>query len=532
MAKTIKKGGNKMTLFRQVVCSGKARLSGSLVLGLFLAGASGATTIGSSSYLHVNMTQVPFSYYDNSHLASSNGYSNNCPSGSYIRGCFQTILANMAAQEVSGVRIAISFCGSPSLAFNNCGNSYSALSWDPGSNSYQQTWITNVANFFSDVKNAGISNVTITIGGDTAYTQSISAASSPLGNCSVSGDCCPDTPSTIYFVPENPYGQANTGSYLLPVGWYWDETDNNDGYNCAPINPYFIGWTNEFHVINAVLSAAYGTVNVVELEEGEELNLRDFTAIGRMIYDNSSPQSAGQAANTIVDVLSDLRSLMTNNGFNPDYVAWSSVGLSGTSATDNSCANVYTDYGQNGYQDANVEAIVGGPIGVNDDYTSTDGQMVCGGSDTGSMFTLPDYGTQPGIVDLHAYPSVYGASNTDTDIQDVAAINYGDFTHYLALASATSSVIMIGETWPGTLANSTCWPDVPLSTTPADNVAGFNSEGIGSPLSGYTVIFRPWMELSDAGGSNCYAYGSGPGNTNYHQGVNYIDDGPYTPTNY
>jgi hypothetical protein len=100
---------------------------------------------------------------------------------------------------------------------------------------------------------------------------------------------------------------------------------SNDGYNCSPINPYFLGWNNEFDVINAILAAAYGRVNVYEMETQQELNLASFTVLARYMYDNSSPQSAGLSLGQVVDVVSNLRSLMTNNGFDPGRVTWSSA---------------------------------------------------------------------------------------------------------------------------------------------------------------------------------------------------------------
>jgi len=103
------------------------------------AGLSSSATIGTSSWLQVNLSFMPFSYYDTAHLASSNGFTAACPSGSSVRGCFQTVLGNMAAQYVSGVRIIVTLCDNSSQAFNNCGQPYTSISWNPGANGYQQT---------------------------------------------------------------------------------------------------------------------------------------------------------------------------------------------------------------------------------------------------------------------------------------------------------------------------------------------------------------------------------------------------------
>jgi len=43
--------------------------------------------------------------------------------------------------------------------------------------------INNAKNFFTDVKSAGIPNVTITLADAATVSQQVSAASSPLGAC-------------------------------------------------------------------------------------------------------------------------------------------------------------------------------------------------------------------------------------------------------------------------------------------------------------------------------------------------------------
>jgi len=157
------------------------------------------------------------------------------------------------------------------------------------------------------------------------------------------------------------------------------------------------------------------------------------------------------------------------------------------------------------------------------------------------MVTSPIYSTQPDTVEVHIYPQVVAAALTDALIQQIAAIDYGDVPHFLAEAGLQSANIVIGETWPGTMS--------PLNTGTAsnpyyclggayqipqgaanDNVVGFNNEGVSGPLSGYTVTFRPWMDLEGTSGG-CYAYGSGPWTPGNYQAINYNGQGPYVPTN-
>lgn len=491
-----------------------------------------SSTIGSSSWLQANISYLPVSNYDTLHLATSYGFSTSCPSAASVRSCFQTILSNMRAQHVSGIRIFVTFCDATSLAFSNCGQPYTSISWSPAVNLYQQTWINNLTAFFQDVQTAQIQNVTITLA-DAPHTlsQSIGSASSPLGSCSVSGKCCSDTPSVVYFSATQPYG-LNPNNNYFPIGDRWT-TGNNQGYNCSPVNPYFIGWNNEFNVINAMLAAAKGHVTIYEFENEQELNLVPFTAMARYIYDNSAPLSAGLPAGQVVNVLSHLRSLMTANGFDPGRVYWSTVEADATTATYN-CTNVYTDWSRNFGLDEVSQAINAGYIGVNTDATVTNG-LVCGGSNLSSMYVAPIYSTQPNIVDAHMYSSVSGIVNTDAQIQAAANTDFGDVPHFLTLASLGSANITIGETWGGTLSPALrgpgdyCWLGAysTPSGAPNDNVAGFNS----SSLSGYTVTFRPWMELEDPSGK-CFAYGGGPGTVTNYQSVNFNSLGPYTPTNW
>jgi hypothetical protein len=158
--------------------------------------------------------------------------------------------------------------------------------------------------------------------------------------------------------------------------------------------------------------------------------------------------------------------------------------------------------------------------------------LICGGALSYPYNVQPPiYSTQPDIVDAHIYPRVLDATNTDAMIREVAALDYGDVPYFLTSGSLQSADIVIGETWGGTLSPvnlgtssdpNYCWLDAYSfpSGAPAANVAGFNSEGVSSPLSGFTVTFRPWMELEDPSGA-CYAYGSGAGTSGNYQSVNY-----------
>lgn len=221
-------------------------------------------TIAGPSSLEVNLSFMSFGYYDTAHPATSYGFTKSCPAGSSVRGCFQTILGNLRQQGVSGVRIYVPLCefDDSISALTGCGQLSQNIYFD-GNSGKGHTWVTNAGAFFSDLNTAHIQNVTITIahgtpagsplnpdqsvGHKVPYSEVVSP-STPPGRQGV--NLCQDTPATVYFWPGLPYGLKGPGDNYSVIGK--DEPASN-GYNCAPINPYFIGWTNQFNAIDALL---------------------------------------------------------------------------------------------------------------------------------------------------------------------------------------------------------------------------------------------------------------------------------------
>ena len=117
---------------------------------------------------------------------------------------------------------------------------------------------------------------------------------------------------------------------------------------------------------------------------------------------------------------------------------------------------------------------------------------------------------------------MFGTGTGDTQIQQVAQLDYSDLNHFVGVVNP-SAIVVIGETHNGTQYHGTV-NGAPCAIYPdnaaTSNVAGYNS----SQLAGHTVIFRPWMELEDPSGE-CYPYPT-------YQNVNLNWGGPYTPTNY
>jgi hypothetical protein len=249
--------------------------------------ATGISTTGLAepTYLEGTLGYMQFTAYDYSHAPSTIGsYSQSCPPGSpSIRNRIQQILHNMRAQGVSGVRIFITFCDDNWGPLTGCGQPWDQVHWGSSSG----TWIAHAGDFFQDVHDAGIPRVTISADLGSASTWSTEVSKdltrSPLGQL---GQICTDYElPNVRFEAGFPFGLRTDNRFPI-------SQQNNESYNCAPINPYFIGWNNYFNVIDAALGAAQGKVTVSELEGQQEVNLVAFTAGLRFVYDNSSADSA------------------------------------------------------------------------------------------------------------------------------------------------------------------------------------------------------------------------------------------------
>jgi hypothetical protein len=100
---------------------------------------STASTIQGPSWLQVGLSYIPFDVYDYAHTASSHGFPYSCPGGSSVRECFKTVLRELPAQGVTGVRIFFTFCGDPqSTPLSGCGQNWRNVT---GPNA---AWVANV----------------------------------------------------------------------------------------------------------------------------------------------------------------------------------------------------------------------------------------------------------------------------------------------------------------------------------------------------------------------------------------------------
>ena len=454
---------------------------------------------------------IPFDHYGTATPATQY-FPTSCPAGSSVRSCVQTLLGIWKQQRVSGVRILFAFCGGAgSTALTNCGTYNPPYSLNP-------TWIANVNTFFADVHAAGIQNVTITpshagTGGDT---YAIMAPAAPP-----SGNRCADTTSTLRYWAAAPFGEK-----VCPGGSCGDGfptgTDDNNGYNCSPKNPIFVGWQNLYNVISAMLDKATNNgLTVFELDAEQELDWLNFPVHARYIIDNAHTDTGNP------DSVNSLRYYMgTAHTFDPGRVTWSTASDHATIAGTN-CTDVYTDYARLLPSDEFASAIGGGVIGIPFGL-SLSGGLACGGTTGGSppMFQMPVAHTQPHIVDIHDYACVHNgsdcyASDSQAQITNESQIDFNDVVHYLALLNVQSSLFMLGETHSNSNNGSgyTCDVSPPGQSAPAtaagEMVTGYNS----SSLAGHNVVFRPWFYL----GGSCFSY---PNNIN----VNLNNGGPYTPS--
>lgn len=517
--------------------------------------------ISAPSRLEVGLSFMPFDEYDFDHPAGAK-FPNSCPQGSSVRSCFQTVLAELRAQGVSGVRIFFGLCGPDSTPLVNCGQPWNNVHY-AGSNS---TWIRHVKDFFLDAQNAGILNITLTpthIGG-ALYMQAKAAASAP------GPQVCSDTPDPVYFYATAPLGfkpvistagacnPGCTSGYTCEAGicqkieYHPINGDNqpfDGGYNCSPQNPFFVGWQNQYDVIDAMLSSAAQVaamqpdstkrITIFELDFEQELDLLNFPVLARFIVDNAHADS-GQP--NVRDALRYYMGLDRNGiTFDPARVTWSSAWtntrIPGNQATGAAnCPSVYAGFARTMGADQIASAIGQGGawIGMpgNPEYDPNVG-LVCYG-DTFGMVGMSSYAaTQPSILDVHLRPCVASASgfcaldDANAYVQNEAKIDFDAIANHLARVPGISTVVL-GETHSNTQAKNdmqdaegsdatqTC--EGSTLNAAAETVAGYNQ----STLAGWNIVFRPWMQLQYPSG-NCFSHPS-------NQRVNFQGAGPYIPS--
>jgi hypothetical protein len=396
-------------------------------------------------------------------------------SGTTPQTCVRQVLANWKAQGVTGVRFQFALGnGQWQAAADGSGPFYSSYSTPfDASGGLTASWNSNLAAFFADVKAAGISDI-------TPYTV-MSYYWSGWGNPTFETvhtvvDGCTSTPQTFYFYPWLPFGLVRSSGFLLAS---WPDQDMNYAYYCTPANPTFWGWTPYLNLVGEIAGDASGAgLNIEEFEIEAEMNLFDYTATARLLYDNLS--------NT--PVLADVGNVLASYGFSAGAATYS-VSTTNPSVAAYDCGSVYGDSALVLSSSELLAAMGGGLIGYPDSPALTN-NLWCGGTAPGSMIYIPT-SPLPAITDNHVYPCI-GSCGSSPDVTTTAQTEYADiywFHYYRGLLGG--SAVMIGET----SSNSATWAGYGCDGTDgalaAENANGFTSSLLYSSYGAYTTL-RPW----------------------------------------
>lgn len=206
-----------------------------------------------------------------------------CSSTSTVRQCYQSALQGYFSHSVTGVRFQFALCGGYySTPLNGCGGNATSVTFDPSG-----TWRARLAELLTDIYNSGIRNITPTpvlSGWGDIGEITTEDAQLPAGKkkdlCGYGG-----ANSSLRWFPALPFPYRTDG---LPYGYTM-----SNAYSCGPRNDVnFVGWSNIYSVINALLaSAALSSRPLVveEIDMTNELLIADSTISARLIVDNDLP---------------------------------------------------------------------------------------------------------------------------------------------------------------------------------------------------------------------------------------------------
>lgn len=341
--------------------------------------------------------------------------------------------------------------------------------WDPDGQ-IQPAWVDNLNLFLSDLKAAGfvfVAPTPVMIGAWSGAPY----ATVPVTKC---GD--PTQTETLNFYRWLPFGFAPENNYP-DCAWI------ADGYNVAAAPPLignqgFWGWQPFHNLISSVVSSTITAgLLLTELDLSQEINVADFTVMGRLIYDNT----------TKFDVLGDIQSLLANNGLDPRLATYS-VGSANPTQANGDCLSGYGDSGMLSAAAALQNAIAGRGFGYPTGFTQSLG-LACGGTKPVSPVLPVAYAIKP-VLDVHTYPCIQVAGVCENgDATTTAALLYNNVDS-LARHYENSDTIIIGETTPPG-ASAACV----LNQSADQNVAGYGASTL--PSSGSALVIRPWSWLTN-----------------------------------
>ena len=432
------------------------------------------------SRLEVNLGPLPVDIYNDA--AVNNGAIPSCSATRSVRQCIRAILSNYAKQKVTGVRFNFALGGGyvDSTAFDAKGN-------------VRDVWITNLYQFFLDLKSVGITKMTPSsaLGPDWSGTLRARTVADQAGMGCAKGS------RQLLFYPWLPFGLDPTSH--LPDGAF-----DNASYACSPRNPLFWGWQPYFNLVASVASAAQAAgITIEEFDIENEIDLWAFTVQARLLYDNTtSPPTP---------VLQTVDRILAYFGVAPGSATYS-VAAGFPSSAGNACLSIYGDAAYLATASQLVAAINGGRFG-SPPYFTLDGLLPCDASSahcgsltsgtpgynphwvdcaTAGMITIPPQ-PQPHILDVHVYPCVSsgGPCKTTLDVTGAARQAYNAVWTFLRRNGLTDSVAMIGETAsdaPTTL----CDGLTPVMAR--QNVNGYVSSTLHAADAAKTVL-RPWSQM-------------------------------------
>jgi len=503
------------------------------------------SSLASPARLETNLGPMQFDVYDETNCEPGHEpgtalgcdthiryrYVNACSHWLKVRQCYQNALNFYAQNQVTGVRFQFAFCGGAhSTPLLNCGT--------PASTAIEPStgpWHRQVDEFFEDVQASGINNITITtvyagFGGDTVIGYPNGAPYTPTGGDPPGQGCSTDS-ANMQWWPALPFGLMVTAEGPRPY-----LNSFNDSYNCAPANPYFIGWNNIYNAIGDILKAAqFRSLIVEEFDMSNEVTFADNTVWARLIVDNTHGNE---------HVFDKVRCLVATNGQGTDCgfkqpsqrVTFSVQDGGATPDPRGDCLSVYRDSARVLPLSELTAAIAGGLIGLPLNFTFDAPQarrLKCLGSissetpdDHGNtvMLQLPySWVSQPTIVDMHTSPCLADesgaciltqsqdqASKETQTTMDAAKIFLDSFCPTGLRANSPQlcgALFMLGETdmfqalpflqeypsrsqqfWEQTCVNS---PVV----VPCGTVDGFNLSTLKTHIGG--VVIRPWLSATN-----------------------------------
>ena len=407
--------------------------------------------------------------------------------GTTPRTCIQQFLANYASQEVTGIRFQFALGDGDWSAWPD-GNypfysSYSTPFHADGS--LNTDWSDNLGLFLADVKAAGINNVTPY----TVMSYYWSGWNNPTFQTTQTLNDCHGNSQTYYFYPWLPFGMvippAGSNPDPLIIPWAAD-SETNDAYNCSPANPTFWGWEPYLDLVwEMTVDAYYDGVNIEEFETEAEVNLEDFTVLGRLIYDNT----------TNTAVRDSVGSILSDWGYSSGAATYSTESNNPSLAAYH-CGSVYGDSALILNTSELLAAMGGSYIGFPEGSTRTN-NLDCGPlpGTPGfpyTMIQIPSSQSLWSVTDIHVYPCV-GPCNSGTDTTMTAQQIYSDIYSFNNSRGLLGNETMIGETDSnspaGGLPSYGC--DGTVSDQAEQNAHGYIDSYLYYSERSSTVI-RPW----------------------------------------